>query len=119
VASKKEWKQRAKSAEGHLAVVQDLNRNLTASYKEGRGADVAAVYFAAEAIAAIASDAAALRSIQSRKRHAEYVDYLTFRLRQNLVEARSFLDEHNQVNYAATLADLLNELPPDPASKSG
>ena len=60
-----------------------------------------------------AADAVALRSIHPESEYADYADHLTFRLRQNLIEARQFLDEQGEVARAADLADLLNGLPPD------
>ncbi|MCZ7629120.1 MAG: hypothetical protein M5U19_08675 [Microthrixaceae bacterium] len=94
-------------------MLQDLNRQLTTSYREDRAADAAAMHFAAEAVAAFAADAVALREINRDEDNPEYLDHLTFRLRQNLLEARSFLDEQGEVGRSADLADLLNALPPN------
>ncbi len=107
------WKGRAKSSETQVEVLRDLNRQLTVGYRESRSSDAAALHFAAEAIGAFAADAAALRSIHPDTEHTDYVDHLTFRLRQNLIEARQFLDQQGEVARAADLADLLNGLPPD------
>lgn len=109
----KRWKDRARAAEVQIAVLQDLNRQLTTSYREDRAADAAALHFAAEAVAAFAADAVALREINRDEDNPEYLDHLTFRLRQNLLEARSFLDEQGEVGRSADLADLLNALPPN------
>lgn len=109
----KRWKDRARAAEVQIAVLQDLNRQLTTSYREDRAADAAAMHFAAEAVAAFAADAVALREINRDEDNPEYLDHLTFRLRQNLLEARSFLDEQGEVGRSADLADLLNALPPN------
>ena len=109
------WKRRAKGAENQVAVLQDLNRQLTIDYREDRAADAAALHFAAEAVAAFAADAVALREIVPNPDEdcSDYLDHLTFRLRQNLLEARTFLDEQGETGRAADLADLLNGLPPD------
>lgn len=107
------WKDRARTAETQIAVLQDLNRQLTVNYREDRAVDAAALHFAAEAVAAFAADAVALREINRDEDNPEYLDHLTFRLRQNLLEARSFLDEQGEVGRSAALADLLNALPPD------
>lgn len=107
------WKTRARTAETQIAVLQDLNRQLTVNYRGDRSADAAALHFAAEAVAAFAADAVALREINRDEDNPEYLDHLTFRLRQNLLEARSFLDEQGEVGRSADLADLLNALPPD------
>ncbi len=58
------------------------------------------LHFAAEAINAFAAGAVALRSIHP-SRYADFADHLTFRLRQNLIEARQFLDEQGEVARAA------------------
>lgn len=110
------WKRRARAAENQVSVLQDLNRRLTVDYREDRAADAAALHFAAEAVVAFASDAVALRELNSGDDCSEYLDHLTFRLRQNLLETRSFLDNHGEVNRSAALADLLNGLPPDNTS---
>jgi hypothetical protein len=107
------WKARARAAETQIAVLQDLNRQLTVNYREDRAADAAALHFAAEAVAAFAADAVALREMNRDEDNPEYLDHLTFRLRQNLLEVRSFLDEQGEVGRSADLADLLNALPPD------
>jgi chromosome segregation ATPase len=107
------WKARARAAETQIAVLQDLNRLLTVNYREDRAADATALHFAAEAVAAFAADAVALREMNCGEDNPEYLDHLTFRLRQNLLETRSFLDERGEVGRSADLADLLNALPPD------
>lgn len=107
------WKRRARSQAAQAEVLRALNHQLTVGYREGRSADAAALHFAAEAINAFAADAVALRSIHPESEYADYADHLTFRLRQNLIEARQFLDEQGEVARAADLADLLNGLPPD------
>lgn len=109
----RKWKARSRAADAQIAVLQDLNRQLTVNYREDRAQDAAALHFAAEAVAAFAADAVALREINADEEHSDYLDHLTFRLRQNLLEARSFLDEQGEVGRAADLADLLNGLPPD------
>ncbi len=111
------WRERARSSEAQIAVLQDLNRQLTVSYREDRASDAAALHFAAEAMAAFAADAVALREINRDEDNPEYLDHLTFRLRQNLLEARSFLDEQGEVGRSADLADLLNALPADNARR--
>ncbi len=111
------WKDRARASESQISVLQDLNRQLTVSYREDRAADAAALHFAAEAVAAFAADAVALREMNRDEENHEYLDHLTFRLRQNLLEARSFLDEQGEVGRSADLADLLNALPPDSARR--
>ncbi len=107
------WKHRARNAETQVAVLQHLNAQLTASYREDRAADATALHFATEAVAAFAADAVALREISGGEDCSDYLDHLTFRLRQNLLEARSFLDELGEVGHSADLADMLNTLPPD------
>ena len=86
------WKRRARSQAAQAEVLRALNHQLTVGYREGRSADAAALHFAAEAINAFAADAVALRSIHPESEYADYADHLTFRLRQNLIEARQFLD---------------------------
>lgn len=107
------WKSRTKASQTQVEVLRDLNRQLTVDYRESRASDAAAIHFAAEAINAFAADAAALRAMQTGTEHTDYLDHLTFRLRQNLIEARQFLDQQGEAARAADLADLLNALPPD------
>lgn len=106
-------KRRAASAERHTVLLQELNSELVRSNRRVRMDDRMALRETADALAAIAADAAALREVLEHDTSAEYIDYLTFRLRENLTETHSILERRGRPDHAAEVAGMLNELPPD------
>jgi len=106
-------KRRANKAERHAVLLQELNSELVRSNRRVRMDDRVALRETADALAAVAADAAALREALEHGTSAEYLDYLTFRLRENLTETHSILERRGRPDHAAEVAGMLNELPPD------
>ncbi|MCP4434622.1 MAG: hypothetical protein GY812_03870 [Actinomycetia bacterium] len=111
-------KRRAAGARRHAALMQELNTDLIRSTRQTRMEDRIALREAADALAALAADAAALRDVLEHSASEEYVDYLTFRLRENLREAHSILESRGRPDHAADVASLLNDLPADTCTKT-
>ena len=106
-------KKRARTAKRHAALLQELNSELVRTNRNVRMDDRVALRETADALAAIAADAAALREVLEHETTQEYVDYVTFRLRENLRETHSILERRGRPDHAAEVAGMLNELPPD------
>ncbi|MGI9577231.1 MAG: hypothetical protein ACR2OH_03435 [Microthrixaceae bacterium] len=114
----KKYKRRAGTAERHAELLQELNTQLVRSNRRVRMDDRVALRETADALAAIAADASALREALEHDTTDEYLDYLTFRLRENLRETHLILERRGRPDHAAEVAGMLNELPPDGRSNS-
>lgn len=114
----KKFKRRSGTAERHSVLLQELNTELVRSNRRVRMDDRVALRETADALAAIAADAAALREALEHDTSDEYLDYLTFRLRENLRETHLILEKRGRPDHAAEVAGMLNELPPDGRSSS-